>query len=97
MENNKGTAKNIEMKKKEPIRLDQLLVQLGYTQSRERAKALIKAGHVLVDGKPIIKVATQCAPDVTIEMTVEDTPWVSRAGLKLEKASSFVIRSILFY
>ncbi|NQV13532.1 MAG: TlyA family RNA methyltransferase [Parcubacteria group bacterium] len=68
------------------VRLDRLLVQLGYAQSRERAKALIKAGHVLVDGKPITRVATQCTPDTVIELTVGDIPWVSRAGLKLEKA-----------
>ena len=77
---------NTEMEKAQPLRLDQLLVQLGYAQSRERAKTLIKEGHVLVDGNPITKVATQCAPDVAIEVTVEDIPWVSRAGLKLEKA-----------
>jgi 23S rRNA (cytidine1920-2'-O)/16S rRNA (cytidine1409-2'-O)-methyltransferase len=74
------------MKKAQPLRLDQLLVQLGYAQSRERAKALIKAGYVLVDGNQITKVATQCASDAAIEMTVEDIPWFSRAGLKLEKA-----------
>lgn len=68
------------------VRLDKLLVQLGYAQSRERAKALITTGNVLVDGDPITKVATQCAPDAMIEVTVEDIPWVSRAGLKLEKA-----------
>ncbi|MBI5621599.1 TlyA family RNA methyltransferase [Candidatus Falkowbacteria bacterium] len=74
------------MEKKPLVRLDRLLVRLGYAQSRERANALIKAGHVLVDGKPITKVATPCAPDATVEMIVEDVPWVSRAGLKLEKA-----------
>lgn len=77
---------NAEMEKAQPLRLDQLLIQLGYAQSRERAKALIKAGHVLVDGNPIIKVSTKCTPDAVIEMTAEDIPWVSRAGLKLEKA-----------
>jgi len=77
---------NAEMEKAQPLRLDQLLIQLGYAQSRERAKALIKAGHVLVDGNPITKVSTKCTPDVVIEMTAEDIPWVSRAGLKLEKA-----------
>lgn len=75
-----------QMEKTQQVRLDQLLVQLGYAQSRERAKALIKAGHVLVNGNPITKVATQCAPNAAIEVTVGDIPWVSRAGLKLEKA-----------
>jgi 23S rRNA (cytidine1920-2'-O)/16S rRNA (cytidine1409-2'-O)-methyltransferase len=82
----RSTEQNIETEKTRLTRLDQLLVQLGYAQSRERAKALIKAGHVLVDGKPIIKVSTQCALDAKIEVTAKDIPWVSRAGLKLEKA-----------
>lgn len=86
MEKDRDTGTNIEMEKKKPVRLDQLLVQLGHAQSRERAKALIKAGYVLVDGNLITKVATRCAPDVAIDMTAEDIPWVSRAGLKLEKA-----------
>lgn len=77
---------NTEMKKRHSIRLDQLLVQLKHAPSRERAKALITAGHVLVDGNPITKVATQCDPNAVIEVTVRDIPWVSRAGLKLEKA-----------
>lgn len=87
---NMKNSKNIEQinkrEKAQLIRLDQLLVQLGYTQSRERAKTLIKAGHVLVDGKHIIKVSTLYKQEVKIELTAEDIPWVSRAGLKLEKA-----------
>jgi 23S rRNA (cytidine1920-2'-O)/16S rRNA (cytidine1409-2'-O)-methyltransferase len=72
--------------KEQLLRLDQLLVKLKYAKSRERAKALIKAGHVFVDGVPAIKASTQCAPDVKITLTAEDIPWVSRASLKLEKA-----------
>lgn len=83
---NKGAEQNSEREKMRPVRLDKLLIQLGYAQSRERAKALIKAGHVLINGEPITKVATQCAPDTAIEVTVGDIPWVSRAGLKLKKA-----------
>lgn len=85
-ENGRGTEQSIEKKGMQLMRLDQLLIRLGYAQSRERAKALIKTGHVLVDGKPITKVATRCAPDAAIEVRVGDIPWVSRAGLKLEKA-----------
>ena len=85
-EKDKNTEQNMEEKKMYSIRLDLLLVQLGYAQSRERAKTLIKAGHVLVNGKPIFRVATQCASDAAIEVTVKDIPWVSRAGLKLKKA-----------
>ena len=86
MKKNRDVEQNVEMEKKPLVRLDQLLVQLGHAQSRERAKALIQAGHVLIDGNPITKVAAQCAPDAAIEMVVKDIPWVSRAGLKLEKA-----------
>lgn len=80
------TKKSTETKYPHPLRLDQLLVQLGYAQSRERAKALIKAGQVLIDGNTITKVSTRCTLDKAIEVTAEDIPWVSRAGLKLEKA-----------
>ncbi len=76
-EKDKGTGQNIEMKKIQLIRLDQLLIQLGYAQSRERAKALIKAGYVLVDGSPVIKVAKRCASDARIEVMVGDISWVS--------------------
>ena len=41
---------------------------------------------MLVNGSPITKVAARFSSDATIEMTAKDIPWVSRAGLKLEKA-----------
>lgn len=84
-----GKEKNNEQTEKEkmiPVRLDQLLVQLGYAQSRERAKALIKAGKVLVHGNAAVKAAMSCDPNVTLIVTGKDIPWVSRAGLKLERA-----------
>lgn len=68
------------------VRLDSLLIQLGHAKSRERAKALILAGHVIINGKTITKVATRCKNDATITITVKDIPWVSRAALKLIKA-----------
>jgi len=68
------------------MRLDQLLVQRKYAQSRERAKALIKAGRVLVDGVVVHKPSVGCSSDASIEVVGGDIPWVSRAGLKLEKA-----------
>ncbi|MFH0749719.1 MAG: TlyA family RNA methyltransferase, partial [Candidatus Gottesmanbacteria bacterium] len=82
----KEAEQNVEMQKKRRIRLDELLVQLGYAQSRERAKALIQSGYVLVDGNLIIKASAQYVQGVVIKMTAKDIPWVSRAGLKLEKA-----------
>ena len=81
-----GIKQNVGRGETRPTRLDQLLVRLGHTQSRERAKVLIESGQVLVDGKPITKAATLCALDAVIEVTGEDIPWVSRAGLKLAKA-----------
>ncbi|MFH1745196.1 MAG: TlyA family RNA methyltransferase [bacterium] len=84
--NNERAEQNVGTEKMRPIRIDQLLVQFGYAQSRERAKTLIKDGHVSVDGKPITKVSAQFIQDAAIEVAVKDIPWVSRAGLKLKKA-----------
>ena len=70
----------------ESKRLDLLLVELGYAESRSKAQALIKAGNVLVDGKTAQKAGQSCTEDQKIEITGEYCPYVSRGGLKLEKA-----------
>jgi 23S rRNA (cytidine1920-2'-O)/16S rRNA (cytidine1409-2'-O)-methyltransferase len=67
-------------------RLDQVLVDKGLVQSRERAQALILAGEVWVDGKKINKAGTQVAVDAAIEISGKDIPYVSRGGVKLEAA-----------
>ncbi len=67
-------------------RLDKLLVERGIVRSRERAKALIMAGKVLVNGKVIDKAGTSVPIDSNIELKGEDIPYVSRGGLKLETA-----------
>jgi 23S rRNA (cytidine1920-2'-O)/16S rRNA (cytidine1409-2'-O)-methyltransferase len=67
-------------------RLDNLLVERGIAESRERAKALILSGDVKVDGKPINKAGTPIKENSEIEFTGKDMPYVSRGGLKLEKA-----------
>ncbi|WP_456342129.1 TlyA family RNA methyltransferase [Thermovibrio sp.] len=67
-------------------RLDKLLVEKGLVKSRERAKALIMAGKVLVDGKVVDKAGAQVPPEAKIEVKGEDIPYVSRGGLKLETA-----------
>lgn len=67
-------------------RLDKLLVEKGLVKSRERAKALIMAGKVLVDGKVVDKAGAQVRPEARIEVRGEDIPYVSRGGLKLETA-----------
>lgn len=71
------------------IRLDQLLVQKGLSSSRERAKANIMAGLVLVNEQKTDKAGTLVAPDVNIRIIGEQIGYVSRGGLKLEKAIKF--------
>lgn len=67
-------------------RLDQLMVARHLATSRERARALIVAGSVLVNGIPAAKPATVVSTDATITLKADDFPYVSRGGLKLEKA-----------
>lgn len=67
-------------------RLDILLVERGLAGSRERAKRMIMAGEVLVDGQKIDKAGTTVKAEVEIRLLGHDIPYVSRGGLKLEKA-----------
>lgn len=67
------------------LRLDQAVVQRGLCDSREQAKRLILAGHVLLGGQPSTKPGTMIPDDAVI--TVKELPkFVSRGGLKLEGA-----------
>jgi 23S rRNA (cytidine1920-2'-O)/16S rRNA (cytidine1409-2'-O)-methyltransferase len=66
-------------------RLDQLLLERGLADSREKARALILAGQVLVDGRKADKAGHAVAPTSRIEVA-EPLRYVSRAGLKLEAA-----------
>ena len=68
------------------IRLDQLVFDLGYTDSRERAKTTIMSGHVFVNGQRADKPGTPVAPDARVEVRGEALPFVSRGGFKLDKA-----------
>lgn len=68
------------------LRLDKLLLDRGLAASRERAQALILAGRVLVNEQKIEKPGTQIASDVTIRILGSDLRYVSRGGLKLERA-----------
>ena len=68
------------------IRLDQLLTDRQLVASRERARALILAGQVRVDGRPVTKAGTAVAVDAAIELTTPDHPYVGRGGLKLAHA-----------
>jgi 23S rRNA (cytidine1920-2'-O)/16S rRNA (cytidine1409-2'-O)-methyltransferase len=68
------------------LRLDKLLVERGLAASRERAQALVLAGKVLVDDQKLEKVGAQVASEATVRLLGEDLKYVSRGGLKLERA-----------
>jgi 23S rRNA (cytidine1920-2'-O)/16S rRNA (cytidine1409-2'-O)-methyltransferase len=68
------------------LRLDKLLLDRGLAASRERAQALILAGKVLVNEQKFDKSGAQVAEDAAIRLLGEDLKYVSRGGLKLERA-----------
>jgi 23S rRNA (cytidine1920-2'-O)/16S rRNA (cytidine1409-2'-O)-methyltransferase len=67
-------------------RLDKLLVERGLTPSRERAQALILAGKVLVNEQKIEKAGAAIDSESSLRLLGDDLRYVSRGGLKLEKA-----------
>ena len=67
-------------------RLDQLVVERGLAPSRERARAMILAGHVLVAGKPVTKAGTAVDAESAVELLAPDHPYVGRGGVKLAHA-----------
>jgi 23S rRNA (cytidine1920-2'-O)/16S rRNA (cytidine1409-2'-O)-methyltransferase len=70
-------------------RIDVLLVKKGLFPSREKAKAAIMAGEVYVDGKRAEKAGEMVKEDAKIEIKRVSLPYVSRGGIKLEKALNF--------
>ncbi len=66
-------------------RLDKLLLEKGLVETREKARALILEGRVLVDGVPVDKAGKLVPEDSDIRI-VEPLPYVSRGGVKLEGA-----------
>ena len=74
------------MEKQKKQRLDVLLVEKGLAPSREKAKAIIMAGIVYVDGNKEDKAGTTFSENAGIEVKGKTLPYVSRGGLKLEKA-----------
>jgi 23S rRNA (cytidine1920-2'-O)/16S rRNA (cytidine1409-2'-O)-methyltransferase len=68
------------------LRLDKLLVDRGLAPSRERAQGLIIAGKVLVNDQKIDKAGAQVVAESAIRLLGEDQKYVSRGGLKLERA-----------
>ena len=67
-------------------RLDVLLTERGLLDSRQKAQATIMSGIVFVNGQRVDKVGTAVANDALIEIRGATLPYVSRGGLKLEKA-----------
>jgi len=67
-------------------RLDVLLTEQGHAESRAKAQAIIMAGQVYVDGQKADKPGISYEESVQIEVRGESCPYVSRGGLKLEKA-----------
>ena len=68
------------------VRLDQLVADRGLAPSRERARALILAGQVTVDGRLTTKAGTQVDPEADVALMAPDHPYVGRGGLKLAHA-----------
>jgi 23S rRNA (cytidine1920-2'-O)/16S rRNA (cytidine1409-2'-O)-methyltransferase len=67
-------------------RLDLLLVERGLVASRERARALILAGSVRIDGQPASKAGVAVASDADVTLAAPDHPYVGRGGVKLAHA-----------
>lgn len=67
-------------------RLDVLLVKRNLAESREKAKAIIMSGNVFVEGQREDKAGSTFSEEVHIELKGNKLPYVSRGGLKLEKA-----------
>ena len=68
------------------IRLDVLVTERGLCESRQKAQATIMAGLVFVDGQRLDKPGTPVAEDASVEVRGHALRYVSRGGLKLEKA-----------
>lgn len=67
-------------------RLDKVIFARGLAESRERAAAMIMEGKVLVNAMPATKAGMMVSDDAVIELKGQGIPYVSRGGLKLEKA-----------
>ena len=72
--------------KETATRADRALVDRGLAESRTRARALIEAGLVLLEGRPVEKASQLVPPGAELRVTGRDHPWVSRGGVKLVAA-----------
>ena len=71
------------------VRLDKLLVERGLISSRERARALVLAGRVLVNDQKVEKAGAEIDPGADVQILGEDLKYVSRGGVKLERALEY--------
>jgi 23S rRNA (cytidine1920-2'-O)/16S rRNA (cytidine1409-2'-O)-methyltransferase len=71
---------------KQKVRLDVLVVDRGLAPSRERARAMILAHQVRVDGQVASKAGASIAADARVELVAPDHPYVGRGGVKLAHA-----------
>src|SRR5687767_3018239 len=67
-------------------RIDKLLVERGFAETREKAQAMIMAGNVLVDDMPATKAGLPVSEDSEIRLKETPHPYVSRGGLKIAGA-----------
>ena len=81
-----GKAKQTRTQGKGRVRIDRLLVEQGLSGSRERARAMIMAGKVLVDERRVEKAGELVSPASEVRLKGSDIPYVGRGGLKLEGA-----------
>lgn len=68
------------------VRIDQLLVTLGFAETRSRAQSLLLAGKVVVNDTRVDKAGTLVAPDADVRVKGEESKYVSRGGTKLDGA-----------
>ncbi|MCL6581175.1 MAG: TlyA family RNA methyltransferase [Firmicutes bacterium] len=71
------------------VRVDVLLVERGLARSRTEAQGLVIEGRVRVDGRPVAKPGLKVEPGAGLELEPPSRRYVSRGGLKLEKALDF--------
>lgn len=74
---------------KKRLRADQALVEQGLAPSRAKAQALILAGQVLIGDRRVDKPGTAVTEPENLRLKDQDHPWVSRGGLKLDKALDY--------
>ena len=68
------------------VRLDQLVFEKGYAESREKAKAIVMSGVVFIAGQRADKPGMQVPEDTELDVRMKSLPFVSRGGYKLDKA-----------